>query len=88
MPVKTGVYTKNESMCIPAYIHAMTGKDEEGQVFTVFDDQEIPYAVLNSALGRLTKILDQPLAGKETFPAIKLKKEQVDFFVNFSMFCF
>ena len=62
----------------------MTGKEEEGQVYTVFDDQEIPYAVLNSALGRLTKILDQPLVGKETFPPAKLNKEHVDFLVSLS----
>lgn len=57
------------------------GEKEDAQVYTVFDDQEIPYAVLNSALGRLTKILDQPLAGKETFPPAKLKKEHIDFLV-------
>lgn len=63
-------------------------KEEEAQVFTVFDDQEIPYATLNSALGRLTKILDQPLAGKETFPAVKLKKEHIDFFVSLNLMIF
>lgn len=67
----------------------MSGKEskkEEEQIFTVFDDQEIPYALLNSALGRLTKILDQPLAGKETFPPVKLKKEHIEFFVWHSNF--
>jgi hypothetical protein len=54
----------------------------EEQVLTVFDDQEIPYAVLNSALSRLTKILDEPLVGKETFPPVKLKKEHYEFFVR------
>lgn len=54
----------------------------EAQIFTVFDDQEIPYATLNNALSRLTKILDEPLAGKETFPPVKLKKEHIDFFVQ------
>ena len=58
----------------------MTANEEPS--LTVFDDQEIPYAVLNSALGRLTKILDQPLAGKEAFPPVKLKKEHIDFFVR------
>ena len=58
------------------------GVQEEAQVYTVFDDQEIPFAVLNSALGRLTKILDQPLAGKEIFPPVKVKREHIDFFVH------
>lgn len=58
------------------------GEKEEAQDYTVFDDQEIPYAVLNSALGRLTKILDEPLAGKETFPPVKLKKEHIEFLVT------
>ena len=67
----------------------MSGKEsekEEGQVFTVFDDQEIPYAILNNALGRLTKILDRPLVGKETFPPVKLKKEHMEFFVRLTKY--
>lgn len=66
----------------------MSGKEkkqpagnDEGPVFTVFDDQEIPYATLNSALTRLSAILDRSPATKETFPVVNLKKEHVDFMV-------
>ena len=65
----------------------MTSKKEE-PILTMFDDHEIPYATLNNALSRLVKVLDAPLAGKETFTPVKLKKEHVDFFVNFHFLIF
>lgn len=65
-----------------------SGNDEE-PVFTVFDDQEIPYATLNSALTRLAAILDRPTEKKkETFSVIKLKKEHVDFMVQTIFYLF
>lgn len=66
-PNETGTETKNE--------------DSE-PVLTVFDDHEVPYSVLNDALTRLVKIVEKPLVGKETFPPVKLKKDQVEFMVQ------
>lgn len=58
------------------------GKRDEEPILTMFDDQEIPYGVLNDALSRFVKILDEPLVGKETFPPVKLDKAHVDFLVR------
>ena len=55
---------------------------EEAPVYTLYDDQEISYTALNNALTRLVKILDKPLAGKETFPPVKLNKEHIEFLVS------
>ena len=56
--------------------------EEAAPVYTLYDDQEIPYATLNNALSRLVKILDKPLNEKEAFPPLKLVKEHVDFLVS------
>lgn len=60
---------------------AQKSNPSEEPVYTVFDDQEIPFTTLNSALTRLSAVLDKPLKGKETFPVAKLQKEHVDFLV-------
>lgn len=56
-------------------------KEDSEPVLTVFEDHEVPYAVLNNALTRLVTILEKPLVGKESFTAVKLKKDHVEFLV-------
>ena len=56
--------------------------EEAAPVYTLNDDQEIPYATLNKALTRLVAVLDKPLIGREGFPPSKLKREHVDFLVS------
>lgn len=65
---------------IPLFFIIMSSNEES--IMTMFDDQEIPYTVLNNALSRLIKVLDEPLVGKETFPPVKQKKEHIDFLVS------
>ena len=57
-------------------------KEDSEPVLTVFEDHEVPYAVLNNALSRLVTILEKPLVGKESFPPVKLKKDHIEFLVN------
>ena len=62
----------------------MSSEEASSPFYTLYDDQEIPYATLNNALLRLVKILDKPLNAKESFPPVKLVKEHVDFLVSFN----
>lgn len=49
---------------------------------SVLDEQDVDYLSLDRNLVRLLKIIEQPWEGKETFPAVKLNREQVEFLVR------
>lgn len=66
---------------IPCLMTAEKDAEVENQIISVFDEQEVPFATLNRSLHRLADILEQPRVGKESIPAIKLKKEHVEFLV-------
>lgn len=49
---------------------------------SVLDEQDVDYLSLDRNLTRLLKIIQQPWEGKETFAAVKLNREQVEFLVK------